>query len=194
MISKKPDAFRQGVEPGGMFNTSGVRLLVLYVLYAAKTPLSMQVLTDSLAGSGLANYFEIGAAVDFLTENGSLKKIETGGADKYTVTPEGTNIVRILELDIPKSVREKSLRKALYYSTKEKHRSENEVETEKTDKGCNITLHVGKPNDRIMSVTIYDIAGSELADTINNSFMSNPEGLCNAVLESLFNTDIESEE
>lgn len=186
-MSQKFDAFRQGVEPGGMFNTSGVRLLVCYVLHSIKKPLTMQVLTDALAGSGLANYFEIGSAVDVLVDRRNVEKVNDNGIEKYAITPAGSNIVRTLELDIPKSVREKALQKTIYYATMEKRRSENDVEVKKTDRGFNVTMHVGKPNDRIMSVTLYDIAGSELVDAINTGFMADPEGLCSAVIDSLFN-------
>ena len=73
-MAGKYDAFRQGVEPGGMFTTADVRLLVCYLLHTLKEPVSKQVLTDALCEAGLANYFEIASAADVLVEQGKDRK------------------------------------------------------------------------------------------------------------------------
>lgn len=183
-MSDKYDAFRQGVVPGGMMTTSRVRLLILYLLNSLKMPVTQKVLTDAICENGLANYFEVADAVAYLTESGSILRQEDDGTEKYTVSETGASIAQTLEMDLPRSVREKSLKTALYCATMEKHRSENDIEVEKTDSGYSVTFHVGKKNDRILSLTLY-ATDSDQVEALKKGFLNSPEDLCRSIFHAL---------
>ena len=184
-MAGKYDAFRQGVEPGGMFTTADVRLLVCYLLHTLKEPVSKQVLTDALCEAGLANYFEIASAADVLVEQGNTVKKAVGETEKYTISPAGAQIAETLKMDLSKSVREKALKYTMYYATLEKRRSENEITVEKAENGeYKVTLQVGKGRDRILALTFF-VPTSDQVETLKKGFLLHVDELCQGIFDTL---------
>ena len=66
------DAFSAGVEPGGLYTVQEIKILICYMLLGVGEPLPRDAITDILAGDGMANFFEITAAIDELTRQGHL--------------------------------------------------------------------------------------------------------------------------
>ncbi|MBR1810406.1 MAG: DUF4364 family protein [Clostridia bacterium] len=186
-MSERYDALREGVEPGGMLNKNGIRLLVCYLLKSLDHPVSREVINGGLCGSGLANYFEVGSALGALCDKG-LVAVSDGETETYTVTTEGAAVAAELERDLPRSVRRKAVESAAYFETAERRRRENSVTVRDSAGGYAVTLHAGRPADPLMDITVY-VATEEQVDMMRASFMRNPEKLC----EKVFNMLIESE-
>ncbi len=184
-MNSQNDAFRQGVEPGGMFDKNDVRLLICCLLADCGRPLSKDVIVGGLFGSGLANYFELGAAAEDLLERGLLQVAErTDSALRLTVTREGRKAVDELGGAIPASARKKAVDGVLYFEAAERRRRENSVEVRPAAGGRAVTLHAGTPEDPLMSLTVY-VPDGLLADAMRKKMESEPEKLCEKVFRIL---------
>lgn len=104
----KNDAFTAGVRPGGLTDSTEIRLLLCYLIKSA-SPLSRQHLEDALLGEALVNYFEIGACLDDLVRQELA--VEDGGS--YTITAKGARVAGELAYDLPRSVRERAMNAVL---------------------------------------------------------------------------------
>lgn len=184
-MGKAYDAFFQGVDPGAPRNRSDVRLLVLYAICRANRPISFDTVLNALNGGRMVNYFEAAAAVENLFQQGQLSKTEEDGIEKYIATETGRTIVDELEQNLPKTIRQKALRQVQYYAKLEKHLSENEVEIRELEEGYEVSMQVGKGENRILQLTLY-AANRELANAIRKGFLESPENVCQSVLDALF--------
>ena len=66
------DAFTGGIELGGLRNRDDIRLLICYILKSVDTPLTRQMLNDAMQEDGLANFFEVGQAIEELLKTGNI--------------------------------------------------------------------------------------------------------------------------
>ena len=64
------DAFDAGIELGGLRNRDDIRLLVCYLLKSIDAPMTRQMLNDAMQEDGLANFFEVGQAIEELLAEG----------------------------------------------------------------------------------------------------------------------------
>ena len=184
-MSEKTPAFRQGVEPGGMFDKDDVRLLILCALADRERPVSKDALVGGLFGAGLANYFELSAAAEELAEQGLAavaQRTETG--ELLTVTARGRETAEALSDRIPKTTRERAAESIQYFETAEKRRRENSVEVRKNGGTVAVTLNAGTPDDRLMSLTVY-VPDGELGDMMKKKMTAEPEKLCEKILRLL---------
>lgn len=100
----KNDAFTAGVRPGGLTDSTEIRLLLCYLIKNA-SPLARQHLENALLDEALVNYFEIGGCLDDLMKQGLAE--ETDGL--YTITAKGARVAAELAFDLPRSVRERAM-------------------------------------------------------------------------------------
>ena len=66
------DAFDAGIELGGLRNRDDIRLLICYLLKSVESPMTRQMLNDAMQEDGLANYFEVGQAIEELMKTGNI--------------------------------------------------------------------------------------------------------------------------
>ena len=71
------DAFSAGVEPGGLYTSQEIKILICYMLLGVGEPMERQMVTELIAGNGMANFFETAAAVDELARQGHLTEKES---------------------------------------------------------------------------------------------------------------------
>ena len=82
------DAFSAGVEPGGLYSSKDIKILICYMLAGAGEPMPRQAVLDVIAGNGMANFFEASAAIDELLRVGSLAELPGGGGgDPFAFHP-----------------------------------------------------------------------------------------------------------
>ena len=72
------DAFSAGVEPGGLYSSQEIKILICYMLAGVNEPLTRQSVLEILTADGMANFFEAGAAIDDLIRRQNLTEDETG--------------------------------------------------------------------------------------------------------------------
>lgn len=175
------NAFTGGVEPGGLWNQNDIRILLCYILSSVDGPLSREDLSRIVQEKALANYFEVGDALDALVKQGNVAEDASGGC---TVTPAGREIARSLDVNLPLSVRDKALEAALRLMAEVKARRENRVEIKETDRGFQVTCHISGGDMELMAVSLY-VPDRAQAQLVEENFYKNPEGVYKLLLSSL---------
>lgn len=175
------DAFSAGIEPGGLRNTTQIKVLITFIAGRLKEAITSDMLLEALQMHGLANYFEATQALDELLENGSL--IESEG--RLHITPKGTLAVAELSDDVPRTVKETALADAINLQLMEKREGENTVEIEPCSNGFNVTFKVTHKGNDLMSLTVY-AADLEQAQLIKHNFLKEPSRVYSTVITSLF--------
>ena len=66
------DAFDAGIELGGLRSRDDIRLLICYLLKSVDAPMTRQMLNDAMQEDGLANFFEVGQAMEELLKTGNI--------------------------------------------------------------------------------------------------------------------------
>ena len=98
------DAFTAGVRPGGLTNSTEIRLLLCYLVKNAG-PITRTEIENALMEEALVNYFEIGSCLDDIAR----QQLVTVDGDRYTITDKGRKVAQELAYDLPRSVREKAV-------------------------------------------------------------------------------------
>ncbi len=85
------DAFTAGVRPGGLTDSTEIRLLLCYLVKNAG-PITRTEIENALMEEQLVNYFEIGSCLDDITR----QQLVTLKEDRYSITekPDGHCSIR----------------------------------------------------------------------------------------------------
>lgn len=168
------NAFSGGVEPGGLRNSSEIKLLVCYLLKSVDCGLSKNLILDVIQENGLANYFETTNAIADLVATGNILETKNEGEFVYHLTEKGILIADALSETLPRSVRDKSIRAALLLTTRIKLERENRVEFKPLEKGFVVDCHISDGGEKDMmcvSVRVPDILQAKM---IKSRFQSDP--------------------
>ena len=90
------DAFTAGVRPGGLTNSTEIRLLLCYLVKNAG-PITRTEIENALMEEALVNYFEIGSCLDDIAR----QQLVTADSDRYTITDKGRKVAQELAYDLP---------------------------------------------------------------------------------------------
>ncbi|MBQ8015103.1 MAG: DUF4364 family protein [Clostridia bacterium] len=180
-IDNEFNAFSDGVAPGGLRNTTHIKILITFLVHTISEPMKASMIIEALQTHELANYFETTQALDDLLESGNLS---TADELIYT-TPKGALSVDELAKELPASVKETALADALNLLLLEKRESENTVDIRKTEKGYYVTFRVVYKDDPLMELSVY-AADFEQAEQLKHSFLKNPSHIYSTVVASLF--------
>lgn len=101
------NAFTAGVKPGGLTDSTQIRILLCYLIANAPQPVSQEVLEGALLQQALVNYFELAASLAEVERQGLVQR---DSAQRYHVLPSGREVADTLQSDVPRSVRECALR------------------------------------------------------------------------------------
>jgi hypothetical protein len=162
MADKEPyvsDAFTAGVKPGGLTNSTQIRLLLCYLIRCA-APLTRQEIETALLGEQLVNYFELGAGLEDIVGRGLAEHKD----QVYTITEKGAKVAAELEYDLPRSVREAAVTAAVRAQVWNKKSAEYSAEIRQTAQGYSIccTIHGIAPEDFSLQLLMPDELTAEL--------------------------------
>ena len=85
------DAFTAGVRPGGLTDSTEIRLLLCYLVKNAG-PITRTEIENALMEEQLVNYFEIGSCLDDITR----QQLVTLKEDRYSITEKGRRVAQEL--------------------------------------------------------------------------------------------------
>jgi hypothetical protein len=175
------DVFFAGVEPGGLYTAQEIKILLCYLLDTVGEPLPLQMVTDVLAGRGIANFFEVSAAVDELLRRGHIEENAEG---ELTVTELGHQTAQTLVGMVPITLRERSVQAALQLLTRRRREQENSVVIQPLDRGHRVTCSVNEGDRSIMSFSL--VVGDELqAQMVKERFLDDPVTLYRGLIAIL---------
>ena len=174
------DAFSAGVEPGGLYTSQEIKILICYMLLGVGDLRERQMVTELIAGNGMANFFETAAAVDELARQGHLTEEE----GRISLTETGRQVGDTLAGMIPYTLRERSVKAALQLLTRIRREQENTVELEKLDHGYRVTCTIQDSASPLMSVSLR-VADDMQAGLIRENFLDDPTLLYRSLLAIL---------
>ena len=174
------DAFSAGVEPGCLYTSQEIKILICYMLLGVGEPMERQMVTELIAGNGMANFFETAAAVDKLARQGHLTEEE----GRISLTETGRQVGDTLAGMIPYTLRERSVKAALQLLTRIRREQENTVELEKLDHGYRVTCTIQDSASPLMSVSLR-VADDMQAGLIRENFLDDPTLLYRSLLAIL---------
>jgi len=178
------DAFDEGIEPGGLRSRNEIKVLICYLLKSIEQPISKQLINEILQENGLANYFEINQAVSDLVKAGSLEETAQESDTVYRVTDQGRSAAQTLEVNLPRSVREKAVNAAIRLLTRAKREQENRIDIEKLENGYHVTFTIYDSTDELLKLTIF-VADSMQVETVRKNFLDDPVRLYSNIIASL---------
>ena len=164
------DAFSAGVEPGGLYSSYEIKILICYMLKGVGEPMSRQAIMELLSGNGMANFFETSAAIDELVR---LNNLVAGKNDTVSLTETGEQIAATLSGMIPYTLRERSVKTALQMLTRIRRERENSVTIERLEHGVAVTCTMNDSQEPLMSVTLR-VADELQAELIKENFLNDP--------------------
>ncbi len=179
------DAFDAGIELGGLRNRDDIRLLICYLLKSVDAPMTRQMLNDAMQEDGLANFFEVGQAIEELLKTGNITADILQDEEVLTVTERGREAAELLQTSLPKTVREKAVNSAIRLTTKAKVERENKIEVKKEDDGgYTITFTLFDRGTELMKLSIYVVDSLQL-ETVKQNFINDPVKVYSSIITSL---------
>ncbi len=179
------DAFDAGIELGGLRSRDDIRLLICYLLKSVDEPMTRQLLNDAMQEEGLANFFEVGQAIEELLKTGNITADIRGDEEVITVTQRGRDAAELLQTSLPRTVREKAVNSAIRLVTRARVERENKIEVVKEDDGgYTITFTLFDRNTELMKLSIYVVDSLQL-ETVKQNFINDPVKVYSSIITSL---------
>ena len=164
------DAFSAGVEPGGLYSSQEIKILICYMLAGVDEPLPRQSVLEIIATGGMANFFEAGAAIDELIR---LHNLTEGEAGRLYLTEDGRQAASTLSGMIPFTLRERSVQAALKLLTRMRREKENRVTVKKLEHGRLVTCEIQDAGQPLLSFSLR-VADDLQAGLIRERFLEDP--------------------
>lgn len=179
------DAFDAGIELGGLRNRDDIRLLVCYLLKSVDSPMTRQMLNEAMQEDGLANYFEVGQAIEELLKTANITADILGEDEVISVTQKGREAAEMLEMSLPKTVREKAVNSAIRLITRARVERENKIEiTKEENGGYTITFTFFDKNTQFMKLSVY-VCDSLQLEQVKQNFINDPVKIYSTIITSL---------
>lgn len=179
------DAFDAGIELGGLRNRDDIRLLVCYLLKSVDAPMTRQLLNEAMQEDGLANYFEVGQAIEELLKTGNITADILDEEEVISVTSKGREAAELLQTSLPRTVREKAVNSAIRLTTRAKIERENKIEVKKEeDGGYTITFTLFDRETELMKLSVY-VSDSLQLEQVKQNFINDPVKVYSTIITSL---------
>ena len=179
------DAFDAGIELGGLRSRDDIRLLICYLLKSIDVPMTRQMLNDSMQEDGLANFFEVGQAIEELLKTGNITTDILQDEEVLIVTERGREAAELLQTSLPRTVREKAVNSAIRLTTRAKVERDNKIEVRKEeDGGYTITFTLFDRGTELMKLSIYVVDSLQL-ETVKQNFINDPVKVYSSIITSL---------
>lgn len=179
------DAFDAGIELGGLRSRDDIRLLICYLLKSIDVPMTRQMLNDAMQEDGLANFFEVGQAIEELLKTGNITADILDEEEVISVTEKGREAAELLQTSLPRTVREKAVNSAIRLTTRAKVERDNNIEVRKEDDGgYTITFTLFDRGTELMKLSIYVVDSLQL-ETVKQNFINDPVKVYSSIITSL---------
>ena len=115
------DTFDEGIAIGGIRSKNEIRTLICYILNSVGTPMSKEVVVETIQKKGLANYFETSSCFDDLLDHNNIEAANIeDNTQLYFLTENGKMIANQLESTLSYTVKKKRIHVHYHYLNKER--------------------------------------------------------------------------
>lgn len=144
-------AFTGGVRPGGLNDSTQIRILLCYLLKQVGTPLTRAEIENALLGEELVNYFELSDALDKMCQLGHLK-VEN---DAYRVTGTGAELAATLQTDLPRTVREAAVNAVLAAQQYKRRQAQHKTRLTRLADGWQVRCAIEDLGEEVFTFSLY---------------------------------------
>ena len=147
--------------------------------------MTREMLNDAMQEDGLANFFEVGLAIEELLKTGNYTADILDEDEVITVTEKGREAAELLQTSLPRTVREKAVNSAIRLVTRAKVERENKIEVRKEDDGgYTITFTLFDRGTELMKLSIYVVDSLQL-EQVKQNFINDPVKVYSSIITSL---------
>ncbi len=176
------DAFMGGVQDGGLRSTLEIHMLICFLLAHIDEKMTADVITETVIEGEIANYFETSSALQSLIDRGLVLQDEKG---RLTATDKCKEYIGLVETELPRTIRQRSLKIAKRLAVRKKFEKENGAEIKEKDGNFFVTLHLKSEADfDVMTLTLL-ASSNEEAEAIKNKFFDDPITFYNKLTDML---------
>ena len=166
------DSFFAGIEPGGLKDIYEIKILICYLLYSVKEPLSKEQIDVVLQGNHLVNYFSYATAYRELLESRHISEMEQDGKKVLRLNELGKDTAIALKSNLPLSLKNKVVSAGMEILSEMKMDKVRQVELEKIDNGYIVRLVIHDENLDLLDIKLF-APDEEQVDIIKQQFVSN---------------------
>lgn len=174
------NSFSEGVRPGGLTNSTELRILLCYLLDSVSTPVSRAQIEETLLGEELVNYFVMAESLAQIRAQGLVE----GDDEGYTITEAGRTVARTLADDVPRSVREAAIRgviRAQHYAAMQ---AAHQSEIITTEAGRSVRCSIGDDAGPLFRMELY-MPDELSAQAVQTKFVESGDTVYKLVLAAL---------
>ncbi len=168
------DVFSAGVQPGGLYTSQEIKILVCYMLNTVHHPMPRDEVTDILVSGEMANYFATEEAIEELLR---LQHVVSDENACLAITDTGAQIGEMLATRVPYTLRDRAAKAALALLKRREIEQDNTVTIRRLDDGgYEVTCAVLDQGKTLLSVMLR-VADDYQAAQIKENFLADPSFL-----------------
>ena len=173
------DAFTAGVRPGGLTNSTEIRLLLCYLVKNAG-PITRTEIENALMEEALVNYFEIGSCLDDIAR----QQLVTAEGDRYTITDKGRKVAQELAYDLPRTVRESAIRAVMQIRSWRHRAASNRAVVQEKDGQFSVVCSIADMGSDVFRMELA-MPDKLTAEMIKNNFIAHGSDIFPKLLNAL---------
>ena len=177
------EAFTAGVKPGGLTNTTQIRILLCYVIRTVAQPLSRSELEQAMLEKELINYFELVAGLSDL-EQQNLVVLEN---DRYRITEQGRKVADLLLTDLPRSIREQAVQAAVFAQQWARKAAENKATISPVLGGFQLDCYIQELGQTVFHLSLL-MPDRATAESARDAFIEKGADFYKIMLAALSNS------
>jgi len=166
------DAYSAGVKPGGLVSRDEIKILICHILAKIGKPVPERQMKETLHFEGIANFFEVGDAIQQLYSIGHLAREDKDGEEMYRITQSGISISDTLYRSLPLSTRERSVEAIEKMLSRHKIEKETKIEITKAGAGYMISCSFMEGETELMTLRLQ-LPSLEEAYRVKEHFLEN---------------------
>ncbi len=177
------NASSAGVEHGGLFNTSEIRILICYVLSAIDEPVPVNMLANILHYEGIANAFEVSDAVVSLADGKLIEQVDAKD-DTYIITPSGRDVAATLNTSLSMVVKQRAYLASMKMLARFKNAKDTKFDL--THEGGRTYLTCSALDGDLPFISVKMLITDESQGFfIKERFLENPSQIFSSIIEFL---------
>lgn len=173
------NAFTAGVKPGGLNDSTEIRILLCYLIKEA-SPLTRENLESALMGEELVNYFEMVNALNLLEQ----QQLIVCRDDTYTITDKGRMVADTLCHDIPRSVQESAIRAVIRAQTWVRKAAQNHAEVQEENGSYYVQCSIRDMGSEVFSLRL-NMPDRLTAESVRDRFIEGGSEIYALLLNTL---------
>lgn len=170
----------QGVLPGGLHDTEQIKVLICYLLSETQEAVTSDFISGVLQKCGAANYFEASHSFAELVANGQLTTSDDSD-NLFILADSGRFIVTTLSDELPKAIKESTLKDYKNYLRQYDIKQENSVKLHSENNKTYVECTVNDGDNPLLKVNMY-MPDTEQASLVRNVFYNNTDVVYQAIV------------